>query len=62
LTHNLIRKTTEKPKTKFDMKKIIYVLLFAISSALVISSCTEEEVAPVSETTTGGTGASGGAI
>jgi hypothetical protein len=28
------------------MKKIIYIILFAISSALTITSCTEEVVAP----------------
>lgn len=28
------------------MKKIIYVILFCITSAAAVSSCTEEEVAP----------------
>lgn len=31
------------------MKKLIYVLLVAISSSLVFVSCTEEEVAPKTE-------------
>jgi hypothetical protein len=36
------------------MKKIIYILLFAFVSALTVTSCTEEEVAPSSETSSGG--------
>jgi hypothetical protein len=31
------------------MKKIIYIILFAVSSALVMTSCTEENVEPKSE-------------
>lgn len=31
------------------MKKIIYALLIAISSALTFTACTEEEVAPSTE-------------
>lgn len=31
------------------MKKLIYILLVAISSSLVFASCTEEEVAPKAE-------------
>ena len=37
------------------MKKIIYILLVAIASALTITSCTEENVAPKTENG-GGTG------
>ena len=37
------------------MKKIIYLLLFAIASSLSITACTEEEVTP---TTNGGGGES----
>ena len=40
------------------MKKFIYIMLFAISSSLVVTSCTEEEVAPTAAEN-GGTGASG---
>lgn len=29
------------------MKKLIYILLFALASGMTITSCTEEEVAPV---------------
>lgn len=28
------------------MKRIIYILAIAVSSSLVVTSCTEEEVAP----------------
>lgn len=38
------------------MKKIIYVLLFAVSSALVITSCTEEEIVTPRTENGGGTG------
>ena len=31
------------------MKKIIYTLLIAFSSAMVFTACTEEEVAPSTE-------------
>jgi hypothetical protein len=45
------------------MKKFIYVILIAFSSSLIISSCTEEEVAPTMDNTgTGGTGSSGGSL
>ncbi len=44
------------------MKKFIYILLLAVSSALVVTSCTEEEVAPVADTNNGGTGASDGKL
>lgn len=44
------------------MKKFIYVLLIAFSSALVVSSCTEEEVAPTSDTDNGGAETIGGKI
>jgi hypothetical protein len=37
------------------MKKFIYILLLSITSSLVITSCTEEEVSPKTETdSTGG--------
>jgi hypothetical protein len=37
------------------MKKFIYVLLLSIASSMVITSCTEEEVSPKTETdSTGG--------
>jgi hypothetical protein len=42
------------------MKKIIYILLFAFSSALIVTSCTEEEVAPTMETPTSGGGSGNG--
>jgi hypothetical protein len=41
------------------MKKFIYILLVAISSALVVTSCTEEEVAPNTATEGGGAGNDG---
>lgn len=41
------------------MKKIIYIILLALSVSFTITSCTEEEVAPVADTHNGGTGASG---
>jgi hypothetical protein len=42
------------------MKKFIYIILLAISSALAFTSCTEEEViAPRTEGTVGGTGDTG---
>jgi hypothetical protein len=45
------------------MKKFIYVLLIAFSSAMVITSCTEDEVAPTAEGTSGaGTGSSTGGL
>lgn len=31
------------------MKKIIYTLLIAVSSSLVFTACTEEEIAPTAE-------------
>jgi hypothetical protein len=43
------------------MKKLLYILLFAIFSGLAISSCTEEEViVPSMESGSGGSGGSGG--
>ena len=36
------------------MKKIIYTLLIAFSSALVFTACTEEEVAPATQTSNTG--------
>lgn len=39
------------------MKKIIYIILLAISTSLIFSSCTEEEVAPATETLSNGGGA-----
>lgn len=33
------------------MKKIIYAVVFAFCSALVFTSCTEEEVTPVTNNT-----------
>jgi hypothetical protein len=55
LIHNLIRKRTENLKLKPIMKKIIYIILLAVSSAMVITSCTEEEViVPQAEGTVGG--------
>jgi hypothetical protein len=36
------------------MKKFIYILLFALVSSVTISSCTEEEVAPVADVENGG--------
>jgi hypothetical protein len=44
------------------MKKFIYILLIAFSSAVVITSCTEEEVAPTSGVDNPGTGASDGKL
>ena len=44
------------------MKKIIYIFLLCISSAMVVTSCTEEEVAPNTEFDNGGTGASDGKL
>jgi hypothetical protein len=39
------------------MKKFIYILLIAFSSSVVITSCTEEEVAPAPHTeSSGGSG------
>lgn len=35
------------------MKKIIYLLLFAITASLSITACTEEEIAPQSELRSG---------
>ena len=42
------------------MKKIIYMLFIAIASAMAITSCTEEEVAPTTEN--GGTMPDGGKV
>ena len=36
------------------MKKLIYITLFAFVSALTITSCTEEEIAPKTELDNGG--------
>jgi hypothetical protein len=44
------------------MKKIIYIALLAISSSLIITSCTDEEVTPATELNNGGTGSSGGEL
>jgi hypothetical protein len=44
------------------MKKFFYILLIAVSSSIVISSCTDEEVSPKTETdgtAGGGTGDTG---
>jgi hypothetical protein len=41
------------------MKKIIYLLLFAFSTSMALSSCTEEEITPSTELSrNGGGGAS----
>ena len=39
------------------MKKFIYILLLAFSSALVVTSCTEEAVSPKNEDAGNGGGA-----
>jgi hypothetical protein len=36
------------------MKKLFYILLFAFTTSVAISSCTEEEVKPATETDNGG--------
>ncbi len=36
------------------MKKIIYVLLFAFVTAISVTACTEEEIAPSTELNGGG--------
>jgi len=36
------------------MKKIIYIIALSLVSALAITSCTEENVAPLSSENTGG--------
>jgi hypothetical protein len=38
------------------MKKIIYIILFALTSSLAITACTEEEVAPSTSENGGGSG------
>ena len=43
-----------KPKNTTVMKKIIYTLLIALSSTLVFTACTEEEVAPATQTSNTG--------
>lgn len=40
------------------MKKFICIALFAFVSALTVTSCTEEDVAPISEVENGGGGQS----
>jgi hypothetical protein len=42
------------------MKKIIYTLLFALVSAMTVTACTEEEVAPSTELNGGGNGSADG--
>jgi hypothetical protein len=53
LAYNL---TTKKLKTKTFtiMRKYIYMALLALVSSLALSSCTEDEVTPTSEYSTGG--------
>lgn len=42
------------------MKKIIYILLFTFSASFVFTSCTDEEVAPKTQTDSlGGNGMEG---
>lgn len=36
------------------MKKVIYTLLIAISSSLLFAACTDEEIAPSTQTNNGG--------
>jgi len=38
------------------MKKIIYIILLALTSTLAITSCTEEEVTPATDLNGGGGG------
>jgi hypothetical protein len=38
------------------MKKIIYIILLALSASLSITSCTEEEITPLGETKSSGSG------
>jgi len=54
LAYNL-NTNKEKPKPT-PMKRIIYTLLFVAFSSFAFSSCTEEDVAPVQETSNGGGG------
>jgi hypothetical protein len=58
LTYNLIRKTNLNLTTFESMKKIIYILLFALATGLTITSCTDEEVTPSAETSGAGGSAS----
>ena len=36
------------------MKKLLYIVMIAVATSLVFSSCTEEEVAPTTELDNGG--------
>jgi hypothetical protein len=42
------------------MKKILYILVLALSTSIFVTGCTEEEVAPKTEN--GGSGLSSGRI
>jgi hypothetical protein len=42
------------------MKKFLYILLFAFTSSMAITACTEENVTPETQPNNGGTGPSDG--
>ncbi|NJM25721.1 MAG: hypothetical protein HC859_09760 [Bacteroidia bacterium] len=48
------QKNKQKPKAQNHMKKLFYVLMFALASGLAITSCTEEEVKPSTDNGGGG--------
>jgi hypothetical protein len=58
LAYNLRTKPTTKPKARKTMKKLLYIVLFAFASSVALSSCTEEEVTPATETNSNGGGGS----
>jgi hypothetical protein len=55
LTYQFIaKKAISKTLNLITMKKIIYVLLFALVTAMSVTACTEEEVTPSTELNGGG--------
>jgi hypothetical protein len=61
LNHNLTQKQT-KPITHIFMKKIIYIILLALTSTFAITACTEEEVTPTADQYNGGAESSPGKL
>jgi hypothetical protein len=55
LTYQFIaKKAISKTLNLITMKKIIYIVLFAFTTAMTVTACTEEEVAPSTELNGGG--------
>jgi hypothetical protein len=57
LNYNLAKiKINRTSLIPYNMKKIVYLVLIAFSTSLIVTSCTEEQISPKLETDSGSAG------